>query len=167
MTTTADRLAVHYSSASVEHYTPAHVIDLVLRVLGAVDLDPCSNSHTAPNVPAVRHYTRDDDGLAQPWAGRVYMNPPYGRGIGAWVDKLVRSYELGDVPEAVALLPARTDTRWFELLEGADLCFVRGRLHFSDSANSAPFPSMLAYLGQRRGRFGDVFSELGGVWVRV
>lgn len=159
-------LAVHFSSASPEWYTPPAVIDLVLRVLGAIDLDPCSNSHETPNVPAARHYTRVDDGLAQPWMGRVYLNPPYGDVIGAWVERLVNAFAVGDVPEAIALLPARTDTRWFRRLRDAELCFVAGRLRFSDSDQAAPFPSVLAYLGRSPERFAAVFGEMGDVWTR-
>lgn len=167
MIATTDRLAVHYRSDSPEWYTPPAVIDLVLRVLGTIDLDPCSNSHTAPTVPATRHYTVEDDGLSQPWTGRVYLNPPYGRGIGAWVERLVGAYEVGAVPVAITLLPARTDTRWWRLLRGASVCFVAGRLRFSGSDNSAPFPSAVAYLGPQPERFSQVFAELGDVWRRV
>src|SRR5262245_61092057 len=81
------KLAVHHSSDTPEHYTPEKIIRAVVACLGGVDLDPCSNCGQ-PNVPAARHYTVKDDGLAQLWSGRVYMNPPYGRGIAAWVDKL-------------------------------------------------------------------------------
>jgi len=105
------RLAVHFSSASDEWLTPPHIIARVVQVLGAIDLDPCSNDHGAPNVPAARHFTAADDGLAQPWVGRVFMNSPYGRSIGRWVDKLVGEYEAGRVTQAIALLPARTQCR--------------------------------------------------------
>ena len=47
--------------------------------MGEIDLDPCSNSKAQPNVPALNHFTVEDDGLEQKWFGRVYMNPPYGR----------------------------------------------------------------------------------------
>jgi len=80
---------------------------------GEIDLDPCSNSHEEPNVPAKTHFTREDDGLAQDWHGRVYMNPPYGYEIAEWVDRLCQQYEQGSVIEAITLVPARTDTAWF------------------------------------------------------
>ena len=68
------------------------------------------------------------------------MNPPYGREIGKWVKKAYESKSL-----VVALLPARTDTKWFhEFIYGkAEIRFIKGRLKFGGSSNSAPFPSML------------------------
>jgi len=132
-----------------------------------IDLDPCSNSHETPNVPAAMHYTAEDDGLAQEWRGRVYMNPPYGREIGAWVSKLVESYMLGDVTHAIALLPARTDTQWFAKLRNYPVCFVTGRLTFVGNDDPAPFPSAVFYLGDDIAQFYYAFSELGDIWQRI
>jgi len=149
------------SSATPEWYTPRHIIDRVARVFGAIDLDPCSNSHEAPNVPALHHFTAADDGLAQIWHGRVYMNPPYGDEIPAWVERLIRAYQESEIAEAIALLPARTDTAWFQPLYDYALCFVRGRLRFSNSENSAPFPSVVAYLGPDFDLFRNQFEDIG------
>jgi hypothetical protein len=80
-----------FSSASVEWYTPPDIVERVIGVLGTIDLDPCSNSREAPNVPAHQHFTVDDDGLAKTWRGTVFMNPPYGRMIGVWVEKFSAS----------------------------------------------------------------------------
>jgi hypothetical protein len=162
------RLAVHYSSASPEHYTPARVIRVVVACLGAIDVDPCSNSHEAPAVPAARHFTIADDGLRHPWHGRVYMNPPYGRGkqgIGPWVEKLAREHDVGRVTEAIALVPARTDTAWFRRLGAYPVCFVDGRITFTGQTSGAPFPSALVYLGRRRAAFVAACAGLGRVYL--
>jgi len=90
------------------------------------DLDPCP--------------IRGGGGLVLSWAGRrVYCNPPYGRGIIDWVTK-AREAAL-----AVFLLPARTDTEWFQvcLREAREIRFIRGRLHFGDAKGAAPFPSII------------------------
>jgi site-specific DNA-methyltransferase (adenine-specific) len=98
-------------------------------------------NHTCPD-----YFTKEDDGLAKDWGGRrVFCNPPYGREIGKWVEKC---YEESQKPETtvVALLPARTDTRWFhDHVNGKarELRFLRGRLHFNESKSAAPFPSMI------------------------
>lgn len=160
-------MAVHYSSDSPEWYTPREVIQRVAAAMGGIDLDPCSNSKTEPNVPAELHYTAEDDGLAQRWEGRVYMNPPYGRAIGEWVDKLAREYEAGHVVEAIALVPARSDTAWFRRLPSQYVCFVTGRLEFSQAGVGAPFPSVLFYLGQRPGAFISAFADFGLLFRRV
>lgn len=153
-TTSPAPMAVHFSSATPEWYTPAHVLDRVCQFFGHIDLDPCSNSDDPEqaNVLARYYYTRETDGLSQSWrvpswvddhgeeslAVRVYMNPPYGDEIGAWVDRLVTAYESGEITEAVALLPARVDTAWCARLDSYPVCFVRGRLCGSAAPRTRP-----------------------------
>jgi len=160
-------LAVHFSSATPEHYTPREIIDATLACLEVIDLDPCSNSHETPNVPAERHYTQEDDGLAQNWYGAVYMNPPYGREISAWVEKLCAEHAAGNTTEAIALVPARTDTKWWQMLRDYPVCFVEGRLKFGQAEDSAPFPSAVFYLGNDIARFYYAFESIGDIWQRV
>lgn len=160
------RLAVHFSSDSPEWYTPKEILARVVLAMGAIDLDPCSNSKESPNVPCANCFTQADDGLRQNWRGRVYMNPPYGREIVPWVEKLVADYRAGNVTEAIALVPARVDTDWFRQFRDYALCFIDGRLKFSGHENSAPFPSAVVYLGGNIDKFFDSFSEIGDVWVR-
>ncbi len=159
-------MAVHYASDTPEWYTPPEIIERVVATLGAIDLDPCSNTGT-PNVPAKRHFTEADDGLAHPWTGRVYMNPPYGDAIGRWVTKLRDEFTAGRTKAAVALVPARTDTAWFAALRDCTLCLIRGRLRFSASQAGAPFPSVAAYFGTDASRFAQSFSDVGDIWRRV
>lgn len=162
-----DPMAVHYSSKTAEHYTPQVIIDATLACLGEIDLDPCSNSQLSPNIPAARHFTADNDGLMMPWGGRVYMNPPYGREIDDWVAKLCLEYERGDVTEAIALVPARTDTQWWLRLRDYPVCFIIGRLTFGGNTDPAPFPSAVFYLGNDIGAFYHAFCELGDCWQRM
>lgn len=149
-----------FSSAATDWLTPPEVVDAVVQVLGHIDLDPCADA--AHGIPATLWYTEAVDGLAHAWVGRVYLNPPYGTQIPRWIAKLQDEVAVGRVTEAIALLPARTDTRWFPW--GADrLCFVRGRLHFSGHGGSAPFPSAIAYWGDRGKAFERVFCTWGAV----
>lgn len=152
------------SSDTSEWYTPKRVLDAVVAALGEIDLDPCADH--GRSVPATTHYTETDDGLAQEWAGRVYMNPPYGRTIGAWTERLVAEFHAGRVTEAIALLPARIETDWFYALEAVWFCNIEGRLAFSDHETSAPFPSVAVYLGQEGDQFGEAFVALGDVYER-
>jgi site-specific DNA-methyltransferase (adenine-specific) len=105
-------------------------------------LDPCATERTAK---CKRYYTPEVDGLKQDWGGEtVFCNPPYGREIGLWVKKCYdESRKPGTV--VVMLTPARTDTAWFHdwVYHKAEVRFVRGRLKFGGSTNSAPFPSMV------------------------
>lgn len=162
------KLGVHFSSRSGEWLTPQDIIDRVVCLFGTIDLDPCSNDSELPNVPARRHFTREHDGLSHPWHGRVYMNPPYGRQISEWVSHLVREYRAGRVTEAIALVPARTDTAWFREFKEFPRCFIHGRLRFSAHENRAPFPSMVVYLGENTRRFAHVFGDIGDsytLWI--
>ena len=106
------------------------------------DLDVCA---LPKNAKCVRYYTPEEDGLAQPWEGTCWLNPPYGREIGRWVKKAADSATGGAT--VVMLLPARTDTRWFHdyIYGKAEIRFVKGRLKFGGAKNSAPFPSMVVF----------------------
>ena len=158
------RLGVHFSSESEEWYTPPKIIELSLKVLGEIDLDPCSDAGS--NIPATNRFTKEDDGLTKPWAGHVYMNPPYGRAIVGWAEKLCEEYARGSVTSAIALVPARVDTDWFRLFRDFAVCFIDGRLKFSGHENSAPFPSAVIYLGKDIESFNAAFSGVGDVWIR-
>jgi phage N-6-adenine-methyltransferase len=107
---------------------------------GPFTLDVCAS---AENAKCERYFTRDDDGLAQTWTGRVWMNPPYGRKLGDWMKK-ARESALATAELVVCLVPARTDTRWWheQALLG-DVEFLRGRLKFGEAENPAPFPSVV------------------------
>lgn len=81
-----------------------------------------------------------DDGLAHHWPGRVWLNPPYGRQIGRWVEKARMEAARGSL--VVCLLPARTDTRWWwESCTYGEIRFLPGRLRFGGGDSGAPFPS--------------------------
>lgn len=163
------RLQPLMTSDTPEWYTPVEIIERTLALFGGtIDLDPCSNAATAdnPNVPAERHFTEADDGLSRTWEGSVYMNPPYGNVIKEWVYKLADEFDAGNVTEAVALVPARTDTKWMRRLAEYPRCYIWGRLSFSEHENSAPFPSVVIYLGNNLQEFADLFGDMGDVYVK-
>jgi len=96
---------------------------------------------TADNAKCKVFYSPEDDGLNIAWHGTCFMNPPYGRTIGAWMEKAyVESRFYGHT--VVCLVPARTDTAWWhDYAMKGEIRFIRGRLKFGGSKNSAPFPS--------------------------
>lgn len=139
---------VHFSSASDEWATPQATFDALDAEFGFT-LDVCA---TKNNAKCARFFTREDDGLEQKWEGVCWMNPPYGREIGKWVAKAARTASEGH-GTVVCLVPARTDTRWWhDYCMVATVRFIRGRLKFGDSKNSAPFPSAIVIF-QRNPRF--------------
>ena len=107
------------------------------------DLDPCC---THENAKCERHFTQDEDGLSPSWGGcRVFCNPPYLRELPKWVRKCYEESRKKDTL-VVMLIPARTDTSYFhDYIYGKakEIRFIRGRLHFNDSRQGAPFPSMV------------------------
>jgi phage N-6-adenine-methyltransferase len=134
---------VHFSSATDDWATPQAFFDELNKEFNFT-LDVCAS---ASNAKCANYYTAQDDGLKQEWAGVVWMNPPYGRTIKQWMAKAVEAADNGAT--VVCLVPARTDTAWFQdyAMKG-EIRFIRGRLKFGNSKNSAPFPSALVILGK-------------------
>lgn len=106
------------------------------------DLDVCA---LPENAKCTKFFTPNQDGLKQDWEGVCWMNPPYGREIGKWVKKAYQEAQKGAT--IVALLPVRTDTKWFHnwiyMMYGVSIEFLDKRLKFVNSTNMAPFPSMI------------------------
>lgn len=112
-------------------------------------LDPCCDFD---NHLCDKYYTKKENGLLQTWINEtVFCNPPYSD-IKSWVAKAVYEYS-EHLTLTVLLLPARTDTKWFhDYLYNKPYCkiiFLKGRLKFSNSKNSAPFPSMICIIGDK------------------
>jgi hypothetical protein len=129
--------------------TPPEVLEALYPVVGGeFGLDPCSPVRRGPGAPvrARLRFTSEDDGLGRPWrATSVYMNPPYGRQLGLWMAKARMEAEAGRAGLVIALVPARTDTRWWHdhVAGKADVWLLRGRLAFGDGTMAAPFPSAI------------------------
>jgi len=132
-----DKLKVHFSSNTDLWATPQKFFDKY-NYKFAFTLDVCALQE---NAKCSRYFTPDDDGLLQDWAGETcWMNPPYGRAIKFWVKKAYEASLRGAT--VVCLLPARTDTTWWhDYCVKGQIEFIRGRLKFGGSKNSAPFPS--------------------------
>lgn len=141
--------------------TPPHIIEAV----GPFDLDPCA----APGWPtAIDHYILPQDGLALPWWGTVWLNPPYGAAVWTWLDRLA---EHGD---GIALIFARTETAGFVnqvWSRATSILFLHGRLHFHypdgsrAPANSGAPSCLVAYGGSASDRLANC--GLAGTHVRV
>lgn len=150
---------VVFSRASDEWRTPADLF-AALDAEFSFDLDAAATADNAlclyyrgPDHPTP-HFR---NGLVFDWAPSTFLNPPYSQ-CKSFVAKAAE--EAGKGCTVVALLPARTDTRWWHAhiwdhtthrpRPGVEIRFLRGRLKFSDSENSAPFPSaVVVFRGQR------------------
>lgn len=137
---------VHFSSNSNEWFTPQDFYDRLNQEFN-FSLDVAA---TSDNAKTQRYFTETDDGLAQSWDNEtVWCNPPYGRTLRKWVEKASKA--MGGV--VVMLIPARTDTSYFHdyiyKKQNVEIRFIRGRLKFGGSKNSAPFPSMVVVFNNR------------------
>lgn len=99
--------------------TPPWVIELVRAALGDIDLDPASNARAQSVVDAHDWYSLDvgRDGLVMPWAGRVWCNPPYSRGlIELFADRIVEEWGRGEIDAMLVLVNSATSTKWWHQL---------------------------------------------------
>lgn len=110
--------------ATIEWYTPPDIFD---RIGLRYAVDPCSPlAGPVPWVPADRFIDARENGLIAPWSGRVWLNPPYGPLAPAFLHRLA---EHGD---GIALMFARTETRWFQATapRASLVVFMRDRVSF-------------------------------------
>ena len=152
-------------NGSVEYYTPEKYINAARRVLGEIDLDPASSELANETVKAKVFYTKDDDGLSKDWRGRIWMNPPYSKGvIDKFVDKLCFSPW---VEAAIVLVPARTDRSWFEMLAifSSAMVFTNHRVkclrNGVDDTSGPTAGSVFFYIGKDPENFLAEFHEFG------
>lgn len=84
-----------------EWFSKPELVDAAREVMGGIDLDPASTGIANEVIGALHFFTKDSNGLVQPWAGRVWMNPPYSQpAIADFCDKLAHHFREGDVTEA-------------------------------------------------------------------
>lgn len=114
------------------------------------DLDVCASDE---NAKCSKYFTEEDDALSKDWKGVCWMNPPYGRQISKWIEKAYQESKKGAT--VVCLIPARTDTSyWHKFIfpYAKEIMFIKGRLKFGKSNNSAPFPSALVVFKNSKGQ---------------
>lgn len=115
--------------------TPGWVIDLAHEQLGAIDLDPASNAYAQRHVRAERWYSLDkgEDGLILPWEGRVWLNPPYSRGlIAPFCARAVEQVDQGHVSAALVLVNTSSSAAWWQQIAAASrwMLFFSRRIRF-------------------------------------
>lgn len=131
--------------SSDEWYTPKWIIDR----LGPFSLDPCSPA-IRPFDTAIRHFTKDEDGLIQPWKGRIWLNPPYSHPL---LEQFIK--KMAEHNNGIALLVNRQDNViWQEVIfpTAASMIFMRHRVKFihPEGKKSSPFTgSCLVAWGQK------------------
>jgi hypothetical protein len=135
-------------SSDKDNWETPELLYQYLDSLYSFDHDPCPIDHyvlLGMDIEAGASY----DSLNKPWGKSNYINPPYGRQIGKFIEKAYKESLLGKI--CVLLIPARTDTKWWHdfVMLAATVYLVRGRIRFKDGEHSAPFPSAIVVFDEK------------------
>jgi ParB family chromosome partitioning protein len=166
-----------------EWYTQPKYIEAARKVLGSIDLDPASCAEANQIVGADKYYTEQDNGLIQPWYGKVWLNPPYGKVnnkslILLFVRKLVHAYATQAIEQAILLCDCDPDAEWFQPLWDYPICFANHKVYFYRpsmhhllpqlySKHGHMFGTIFVYFGPNEDRFIEHFSKFGTIARRV
>ncbi|MGE4531759.1 MAG: DNA N-6-adenine-methyltransferase [Acidithiobacillus sp.] len=158
------------NSGNNEWYTPSKYIELARSVMGSIDTDPATSEIANKTVRADQIYTAEDDGRNKPWAGNVWMNPPYAQPLMSdFAEAITAKYLDGEIEQACILVNNATETQWFQrMLDAASaVCFPRSRIKFVDpdgNPSGAPLQGQaILYMGDNVSEFKAAFSGEGGV----
>jgi hypothetical protein len=166
----------HHLSGTCEWYTPKPYVEAARTLMAGIDLDPASCEFANLIVKAKQIYTLEEDGLDAHWYGSVFLNPPYGLddngdSIAAqWVNRLVDEYECKNVREAVLLVNATTERKWFQPLWQFPICFTDHRIAFYNADGQQKQPTQgnaFVYLGKHPPTFAEAFRPFGTIVQRV
>ena len=164
----------HILSRNNEWYTPAKYIEAARELMGSIDLDPASCESANETVKATRYYDKQSNGFDKPWNGHIWLNPPYGREDGSsnqesWSRRLIEQYQDGITQEAILLVNAAVDTKWFQRLFDYPICFPNHRINFTTpepTTSGSTHGSALIYFGSRSQKFAQIFSQFGVIVQR-
>lgn len=181
--------AFYAQSKSVEQYTPRFIWEIAERVFGRIDVDPASEevpentvqlrlgtvtkSEFVYNIPAKIHYSRRQNGLKKKWVGKVWLNPPFGRDVIEWFEKLARELKSGRTTEAIVLWKAALETQAgryliripeyrVSVVPDARVNYLSGEKKGGGDGSS--FTTMIYYLGPNEDAFINEFKSIGDIW---
>lgn len=155
-----------------EWYTPSFYVEKARRVMGGIDLDPASCGFANSWIQATHFYTKKDNGLEQPWYGRVWINPPYGKLASRFTERALNSYHNGDIDSCIILINANAlGAQWGQLVWCFDLvASPAGRIHFLNPRSertSSTHGSLVGYVGDNKEAFREHFGDLGAIVQKV
>ena len=154
---------VSNNSGENEWYTPAPIIEAARSCMGGIDLDPASSPKAQQTVGAGVYLTAEDDGLDVVWEGRVWLNPPYEKGL---IDRFILHLLKQPFDQACVLVNNATETAWGQRLlgEANAVCFPAGRIRYlaPDGVKGSPLQGqMIVGFKVDRGRFSAEFAPIG------
>ena len=165
----AVRAHVANNSGNNEWYTPAKYIDLAREVMGGIDCDPATSEIANQTVKAKTIFTAENDGLAQTWRGRVWMNPPYAQPLMSdFAEAVSAKFESGEIEQACILVNNATETQWFQRMVSVAnaVCFPKSRIKFLDPQGKPGAPlqgQAIIYMGDNIELFVAAFKLEGAV----
>lgn len=161
-----------------EWYTPPRYIEAARRVMGSIDLDPASCEEANRTVKAACYYTEEMNGLALPWYGNVWMNPPFnmpGKRMSqySWGLKGYEEYKSGRVSQIITTMYSTGKNKWLHQiweLYGGLMNIPYKRAHFMKPGGDKIellYSVFFAYLGPNEDLFIDEFFKFGTVarWI--
>ena len=154
---------VSHNSGEIEWYTPPDLIEAARDCMGGIDLDPASSDEAQQAVKGTRFFSVTDDGLSQPWDGRVWLNPPYAQPV---INQFVEKVTTEPIDQACVLVNNATDTKWGQTLlaSGSIVCFLKSRVRFVSPRGTAGAPlqgQMIVGIRVDRDRFIGAFETRG------
>ena len=162
-------MTVLTSQATQEWYTPPHIISRARATLGGIDLDPASNATAQAWIQAGTYYDGEHiiSGLARPWFGRVWLNPPFDD-TPAWVRRLEQQYTCADVTDAMLLVNSAPGYAWWEeLWRLRPVVMLRERVRFirpdGSEGGQAKKGQTVAYFGRDTRCFIQHWHDLGRI----
>lgn len=152
------------SSETDEWATPPDFLRPLKEAVGGFDLDAAAGAEDSPIAESA--YSEDDDGLAQPWFGTVWVNPPYSA-MEEWTKKVISELHRDDVEAILYLCKGDTSTNWWHtaLAEATAIGMLDSRLSFGDSSRSAPFASHVFVFGDADDAVLDTLDQWGAVFT--
>ena len=122
---------INQTSGCVEYFTPQPIIEAARYCMGDITLDPASSRIANERVGASIYFDESIDGLSLTWAGKVWLNHPFGRKNNPlWINKLVSEFEKGNVKQACCITYACTSEKWFAPLFSRPMCFLQPRTNY-------------------------------------
>lgn len=155
--------------AKNDYATPPELWRRLAGPVDGFDLDPCSGAESTPIAPT--RFTKEENGLEQPWHGDVFANIPWSSNGDAsakekWLSKCRAEAKRDAVDSVVVLLPSDTSAGWFHehVLAAEVVCFYGpGRLSFEGADRNPSFGLLIPVYGDDADAYRDVLSSIGAV----
>lgn len=134
---------INQDSGDTEYLTPREIVAVARQLMGGIDLDPACEYEAAVYQgygPETLYFGKEQNGLSQVWANRVWMNHPFSRAENhLWIGKLVAGYQERAIPQACCITFASVSEAWCQpLLANGMQFFFRGRINYIDPVTGQP-----------------------------